>query len=122
MNRSLKHWFGTDPSALPCKAAGSRINANGVPCAYGVPAFNQFGNDKNGSERAPGAKNVDLSLFKAFRTVGNQYFKLRIDAYNALNIASYAPPNARAGSGSFGIINNTNSTPRQMQISGVYTF
>jgi hypothetical protein len=122
VHRSLRHWFGTDPSALPCSSPGSLINANGVPCAYGVPAFNQFGDDKNGSERAPGAKNVDLSVYKAFRTVGNQYLKLRIDAYNALNTPSYAPPNSRAGSGSWGIVNNTSSAPRQLQISGVYTF
>jgi len=122
VHRSLEHWFGTDPSATPCSALGSTINSLGVACAYGVPAFNQFGTDKNGSERAPGAKNVDLSVFKAFRTVGNQYFKLRIDAFNVFNMASYAPPQARAGNGSFGRITNTSSSSRQLQISGVYTF
>ncbi len=122
VHRSINHWFGTDPSALPCKTPGSRINANHVPCAYGVPAEGEFGNDQNGSERGPGGKNVDLSLFKAFRTVGNQYLRLRIDAYNALNIASYAQPNPRAGSGQWGVINNVVSGSRQVQISGVYTF
>jgi hypothetical protein len=122
VNRSLTHWFGTDPSATPCKTAGGLINSLGVPCAYGVPAEGQFGNDQNGSERGPGAKNVDLSAYKAFRTVGNQYFKLRADAFNVLNTPSYNQPNPRAGSGQFGRITSTISGPRQLQISGVYTF
>jgi hypothetical protein len=118
VNRSLKHWFGTDPSATPCTGKGID---NGV-CAYGPPAFDEFGTSSNGSQRAPGAKNVDLSLFKGFRTVGNQYFKLRVDAFNAFNLPSYSAPANRAGQSVFGQITGTLSAPRQVQISGVYTF
>jgi hypothetical protein len=118
VHRSLQHWFGTDASAIPCTQKGVD---NGV-CAYGPPAKNLFGTSQNGSQRAPGAKNVDLSLFKGFRTVGNQEFKLRIDAFNAFNLPSYSAPANRAGQSTFGIISGTLSAPRQLQISGVYTF
>jgi hypothetical protein len=122
VNRSSLHWFGTDPSATPCTQSGAVINSLGAPCAYGIAASGQFGDAHNGSERNPGYKNVDLSLFKGFRTVGNQYFKFRIDAYNAFNMVSLAAPNTRAGSSQYGKITSSASNPRQLQISGVYTF
>ncbi len=81
-----------------------------------------FGTAGNNTERNPNFQNIDLSLFKAFRTVGDQSFKLRIDAYNAFNLASYAAPNSRTGSSQYGQILSTASNPRQFQISGVYTF
>lgn len=120
--RDSQHWFGTDPSATPCKTKGSRINSLGAPCAYGRPANGQFGTASNGTERNPGFKNIDLSLFKGFRTVGNQSFKLRIDAYNVFNMVSLAAPNSRQGSSQYGKITSSASNPRQLQISGVYTF
>ena len=39
-----------------------------------------------------GFRQIDLSLFKAFRTFGSQDFKLRVDAFNAFNISSYSGP------------------------------
>ena len=110
VNRSSLHWFGTDPSATPCTQSGAVINSLGAPCAYGIAASGQFGDAHNGSERNPGYKNVDLSLFKGFRTVGNQYFKFRIDAYNAFNMVSLAAPNTRAGSSQYGKITSSAST------------
>lgn len=115
--RSAQHWWGTDPSATPC---GSGID-NGI-CAYGKPAQGQFGDSANGTERNPGFQNVDLSLFKGFRTAGKQYMKFRIDAYNVFNLASWNAPNSRAGSGQYGKITGSTSNPRQFQLSGVYTF
>ncbi len=123
VNRSARHWFGTDPSATPCKAPGARTNLPyGVPCSYGALAFNTFGTAQNNTERAPASKNIDLSLFKGFRTVGNQYLKLRVDAFNAFNMVSLSGPNSNIGSGNFGKITSSLSAPRQVQISAVYQF
>ena len=119
VGRDLNHWWGTD---LPCTHSGKTINANGDPCAYGKPASGTFGTARNNSERNPDFKNVDLSLFKAFRTVGDQNLKFRVDAYNAFNIASYAAPNSRTGSSQYGKITSTASNPRQLQLSAIYTF
>ena len=49
VNRSNSHWFGTDPSAVPCTSPGVD---NGV-CAYGQPANGTFGSARPSSERAP---------------------------------------------------------------------
>jgi hypothetical protein len=126
VNRSPQHWFGTDPSAIPClniDANGNTVD-NGT-CAYGVESENGFGNAQNGSERAPGFRQVDLSAFKAFRITEGQSLQLRFEAFNALNLASYAPPDVTLGdyvTGRLGLITATNSSQRVMQVSLHYKF
>ena len=125
-HRTVQNWFGTDPSAAPCynfNAIGN-VADNGT-CAYGVESENYFGNTENGSERAPGFRQVDLSAMKIFHVTERQSLELRGDAFNALNMASYAPPNAQlesAANGQFGQITGTNSSQRIMQISMHYRF
>jgi hypothetical protein len=122
-NRSTHNWFGTDPSATPCLATDANGNTidNGV-CAYGGESYTGFGNAQNGSERAPGFRQVDLSAFKTFRVTENQSFELRGEAFNALNIASYGAPNNNLYSAALGEITSTNSTQRIMQVSMHYRF
>jgi hypothetical protein len=122
-NRSTTHWLGTNPSAVPCTtilANGSTYD-NGT-CAYGVESENGFGNAQNGSERAPGFRQVDLSVFKAFRITEEQSLQLRFEGFNALNLASYGPPNTSLTSPQFGLITGTNSSQRVMQVSLHYKF
>ena len=133
-NRSIDNWFGTDPSALPCvhfDANGDgNIQDNGT-CAYALESYNYFGNSQNGSERAPGYRQVDLSAMKNFRITESHTLEFRGDAFNALNIVSYGAPNASLGSynqqasnghGTFGLISGSNSSQRTMQISMHYRF
>ena len=115
--RDAAHWWGTDPSSIPCNKGVD----NGI-CAYGRPATGTFGDAHMGTELNPGYQNVDLSLFKGFRTIGHQYLKFRVDAYNVFNLDSWAAPNSRATSSQYGKITSAQSNPRQFQISGVYTF
>ncbi len=126
VHRTTQNWFGTDPSAVPCRQQQTVTNALGAACAYGQPGgptlADQFGNDRVGTERAPGYRQIDLSAFKEFQTVGKQWVKLRVDAFNAFNLASYAPPRPDIDSAQFGQIHNTLSPPRQVQISVVYQF
>jgi len=125
VHQSINHWFGTDPSAVPCTTAGATINKLGVPCAYGKPAFNQFGNAQNNTERGPNSKIMDLSLFKSFQTFHEQTVKFRVDAFNAFNIVNYGLPASRVGKRTYGLINATSSgtyAPRQLQLSAVYQF
>jgi hypothetical protein len=127
-HRSTSNWFGTDPSAIPCltvDAAGNTID-NGS-CAYGTESYTGFGNAQNGSERAPGYRQIDLSAFKTFHITESHTLELRGDAFNAFNIASYGPPNAsltsyRPTTPGFGLITSTNSTQRVMQVSLHYKF
>jgi hypothetical protein len=122
VGRSPDHWFGTDPSATPCTTAGARINSLGALCAFGIAAQGQFGTSQNNTQRAPGSKNFDLSVFKTFRTTEKQSLKFRVDAFNAFNMVSLAAPRARVGSGTYGKITGALSQGRQVQFSASYQF
>lgn len=120
------NWFGTDPSAVPCTpqydastGAGTAPNGN---CAYG--RSQDFGDVSVGTLRGPGFQNYDLALSKGFRIIENQNLKVRVDAFNAFNIASYGNPSTyiSGNAAAFGVIGATESAPRQLQLSLVYQF
>jgi hypothetical protein len=118
-NRSLQDWWGTDPSASPCSQAGVD---NGV-CAYGDEANFEFGTARNTTERAPGYRQVDMSLFKDFHLWHEQHvLGFRADFFNIFNIASYGNPDNNIYDSSFGLISTVRSPPRQIQLSLHYSF
>ncbi len=116
VDRSVTHWFGTDPSATGCGLVD-----NGV-CAYASPANGTYGNAANGSERVPGFQQYDLSLAKDFGIIREQKLSFRVDASNVFNITSLGSPVATAQSATFGQINTARSVPRQLQLSAKYQF
>ena len=118
VNRSVGHWFGTDPSATSCNTPGVD---NGV-CAYGLPANGVISQQRPGTERTPGFMQYDASLFKDFNITERQHISLRVDGTNVFNIASYGNPNSTAQDATFGNITNTRSGPRQLQLSAKYVF
>lgn len=117
-NRSIENWWGTDASATPCAGGVD----NGV-CAYGEAAPNTFGTAHNSTERAPGYRQVDMSLFKDFHLWNeNNVVGFRADFFNSFNIASYGNPDNNIGDNSFGVINGVRSPARQIQLSLHYSF
>jgi hypothetical protein len=117
IDRSVQDWFGTDPSAVPC--TGAYNNA----CAYGPELPNTFGTAGVGTERGPGYREMDLSLFKTFVfTESGQSVDFRSDFFNAFNIASYSDPSNSISSTNFGQITSTRSPQRQIQFSARYHF
>jgi hypothetical protein len=130
VHRTIQNWFGTDPSATPCLNFTAAYNPldNGT-CAYGNESYNYFGNAQNGSERAPGFRNIDLGAFKTFTLGESRTLELRGEAFNAFNMASYAPPytglydyNPNPVDNYLGRIVGTNSTQRIIQVSMHYKF
>jgi hypothetical protein len=125
-DRSLSHWFGTDPSAADrCvidSATGLAVN-DGV-CAFGVPSNGAFGTSHNGSVRSPGYFNADMSAFKDFHIIGEHSVGFRFDAFNAFNITSYGNPDTGLTDGNFGNVSlqGTRSVERHLQFSAKYTF
>jgi hypothetical protein len=120
-NRSLKNWFGDDPSAQPCTTSGVD---NGV-CAFGAPAQNTFGTSRNGSVRGPGFHDLDMSAMKDFRIFREHFIGFQFDAFNAFNIVSYGNPDTGINDSGFGQIvqqNSIRSTERHLQFSLRYTF
>jgi hypothetical protein len=120
VDRTLNNWWGTDPSATPCLTAGVD---NGT-CAFGVPASNAFGTERNGAVRGPGYLNVDMSAFKDFRIIGDQTIGFRFDAFNAFNIVSYGNPDTGITDSNFGNVSRqgTRSVERHLQFSLKYNF
>jgi hypothetical protein len=117
-DRSIHNWWGGDPSATPCTQPGVD---NGV-CAYGNEGSFEFGTAHNTTERAPGYRQVDMSLFKDFHVWREQVFGFRADFFNLFNIASYGNPDNNVNDSSFGLITSVRSPQRQIQLSLHYAF
>ena len=132
-NRSNSHWFGTDPSAVPCTVAGATLNSLGAPCAYGQPALGTFGTARPSSERAPSFQTYGASVMKDFTVWHEQKINFRTDVDNLFNSAYLGNPVNNVTSSSFGDIQGQTgapgasnapirSGPRQLQLSLKYSF
>jgi hypothetical protein len=118
-DHSINNWWGTDPSATPCITAGVD---NGT-CAYGNEGTFQFGTAHNSTERAPGYRQVDTSLFKDFHLFSERHvLGFRADFFNIFNIASYGNPDSSVNDSNFGQISSVRSPVRQIQLSLHYAF
>lgn len=119
-NRSIDHWWGTDPSAIGCSGPD-----NGV-CAYGAAAPFTYGTASINTERAPGYRQIDASTFKDFHIFESHTIGFRADFFNLFNIASYQNPDNNVTDTNFGNISNqgtpVRSPARQIQLSAHYTF
>lgn len=124
-NRSLRNWWGTDPSAQPCvpDPIKNPTGADNGICAYGVAASNTFGTAQNSTQRAPGYRTVDMSLFKDFHVWGeNHVVGFRADFFNVFNIASYGNPDNGITDSTFGAIGGVRSQERRIQLGLHCTF
>jgi len=120
-NQSVENWFGTDPSEQPCTQAPGGVD-NGI-CAYGSAAPFTFGSAGNSTERAPGYRQVDMSVFKDFHVWREQHvIGFRADFFNIFNIASYGNPDNNITDSNFGVISSVRSPARQIQLSLHYSF
>jgi hypothetical protein len=127
-NRSLNHWWGNDPSAQPCVPTpppNPMPGADNGTCAYGI-AYNgglpTFGTAGINTERAPGYRQVDTSVFKEFHVWEQHVFGFRADFFNIFNIASYGNPDNGVTDSNFGQISGVRSPARQIQLSLHYSF
>src|SRR5260370_8887432 len=112
INRSNSHWFGTDPSAVPCTVAGATLNSLGAPCAYGQPAAGTFGTARPSSERAPSFQTYGASVMKDFTIWHEQKINFRTDADNIFNSPYLGNPVSNVTSASFGAIQAQPASPR----------
>jgi len=69
---------------------------------FSAAAQNTWGNvERRGLLTGPAYVNLDASIVKIFR-IGSRRAEVRVDMFNALNIAHYANPNGALGNGNFG--------------------
>jgi hypothetical protein len=116
VNRGVAHWFGTDPSAVPCSGPD-----NGA-CSYGPALTATYGTAAVGTERSPGFEQIDSSLFKDFHITERQTLGFRVDAFNVFNFASYGNPDNNVGDSNFGQITSTRTGPRTIEFAAHYSF
>ena len=64
------------------------------PKAFVMPAVGTFGNVSRGALRGPGLFNIDTSFFKRIKISERWNMQFRAEAFNILNRANYAYPNA----------------------------
>ena len=129
VHRSTSNWWGTDPSVQDLVGGVNQCSVitsdNGV-CAYGqqstTPGELAYGTAASNSERGPGYRQVDSSLFKDFHIYGNHVIGFRANFYNLFNIASYSNPDSTITDPNFGQITGVNSPPRQIELSAHYHF
>jgi len=106
----------TDPNA----SADSRwLNIN----AFEAVPLGTFGNCSTGVARAPGYSNIDLVVSKRFEAGSDRYLEFRVESFNLLNHPSFGPP-ARDISvpNTFGLITNTISSPRVIELALKFYF
>jgi hypothetical protein len=96
-DQSISHWL--DINAFEAAASGT------------------FGNCPVGVARAPGYTNFDLMLGKRVDVGEPRYAEFRIEAFNVLNHTSFgAPGRDISAPASFGVITNTISSPRVIEL------
>ncbi|MGE0452435.1 MAG: TonB-dependent receptor [Vicinamibacteria bacterium] len=77
-----------------------------------------FGDCGANTVRAPGSKNLNLSLFRSFPLPKDRRIEFRIEAFNVFNWVNYAiPGQSVANPTSFGVITSSLGDPRQMQFA-----
>jgi hypothetical protein len=84
---------------------------------FSQPAPFTFGNVTRTlpNVRAPGAQNIDFSLFKNFRVTERLSLQFRAEAFNLLNQVVFGIPNVVLSSGQFGVISSQANSPRTIQ-------
>ena len=91
--------------------------------AFERAALGTFGNCPVGVARAPGYANVDLVLSKRFDIHSTKYAEFRVEAFNAFNHPSFGPPGRDLNvPATFGVITNTISSPRVIELALKFYF
>ena len=90
--------------------------------AYATPAPGTFGTASRNSLLTQAYYDLDTSVFRQFPVREGKYFEFRFESFNLLNNVVLGTPSNDITSGTFGTINSTANTARQLQIAGKFIF
>ncbi len=90
--------------------------------AYTTPASGTFGTAGRNSLLTQAYFDLDTSVFRQFPVREGRYFEFRFESFNLLNNVVLGTPSSDITSGTFGTINSTANTARQLQIAGKFVF
>lgn len=102
-------WFNAAAFTQP----GQVVNAKGTP-------LTKFGNLARRAGRGPGTTNLDFSIFRNFPIREKLNLQFRGEAFNLSNTTQFFLPSAASpvltiGNASFGKLNSSSATGRQLQ-------
>jgi len=106
------------PAGLPTdRPTAARIGEWFNTRAFSQPAPFTFGNVSRTlpDVRGPGERNLDFSLFKAYRFGEQRRVEFRAEFFNLTNTPNFGLPGTILGTGNFGVIGGQANTPRQVQ-------
>jgi Carboxypeptidase regulatory-like domain/TonB dependent receptor len=94
------------------------------PSVFVDPPAGTFGTMGRNSLHADWGRNLDLSLFRAFKLSETRRFEFRAEAFNATNTPVMGTPDTYLpdGPGYFGVVSYTANTARQMQLALKFYF
>ncbi len=88
------------------------------PVGYSEPATGTFGTcPASGPNVGPGYTDTDMSLLKNFHFTERVYMQFRTDFLNAFNNVQFGHPNVNFPSSTFGLVNTSQDTPRNIQFA-----
>ena len=108
-NPGFDQYFNPKAFVIPPKAPDNRGNP-----------IQTFGNAGRSILRGPGSRNLDLSVFKEFRTREKMRLQFRAEAFNLSNtptfqLASAVSPALTVGNAGFGKLTGSQTVGRQIQ-------
>ena len=98
-SRSVAKWFDTSVFSSP-----AAFNFGNSPRTYSFV-------------RSDWVRNVDTSLQKNVRLVGELNVQFRFEAFNLTNTPQFAPPNTSLGNANFGVVTAQQNQPRSLQFA-----
>ena len=90
-------------------------------CFVAAPPFT-FGDSGRGILEGPGEVKLDVSLFKNVPLGSGRRLEFRFEAFNATNTPSFGDPGTSLGTATFGQINSTKATNRELQLAVKFYF
>ena len=115
----------SSPSAIN-PSDGTGVNADGSAAFQGQVFYNPGAGTLGALQRrlfsGPWTFDIDLSLLKTVKINERHNVELRMDAFNALNHATFWAGDQNINSTTFGVISSMFYSPRIMQFGLLYKF
>jgi hypothetical protein len=90
--------------------------------AFALQQVGTFGNAGRNTFLGPGIFNVDASIIRNFRMLGNKTLQFRLEAFNVLNNPIWNDPNTTLTSPLYGSITSTRKSMRELQLGLKFVF
>jgi hypothetical protein len=107
----------------PIYSSGTHTAARWVnPAAFATPAAYTFGNVGRNSIYGPGMQTLDFALAREFSIAERAKFQFRGEFFNALNHTNLGTPDRFVNTPQFGIITESTTPGREIQLSARLLF